>query len=91
VSTVELKQQRGKPGRFKQVVSKLKGKKDKEKPYIPLGRLSAISLHTYKEKPYIPLGRLSAISLHTYKEKPYIPLGRLSAISLHTYKVCISV
>ncbi|KAH3804851.1 hypothetical protein DPMN_133143 [Dreissena polymorpha] len=35
LSTAEIKQ-RPKPGRFKQVVSKLKGKKDKEKTYIPL-------------------------------------------------------
>ncbi|XP_052783557.1 diacylglycerol kinase delta-like isoform X2 [Mya arenaria] len=36
VPTVEIKH-RPKPGRFKQVVSKLKGKKDKDKSYIPLG------------------------------------------------------
>ncbi|XP_060578778.1 diacylglycerol kinase delta-like isoform X3 [Ruditapes philippinarum] len=35
LASVEMKP-RPKPGKFKQVVSKLKGKKDKEKPYIPL-------------------------------------------------------
>ena len=36
LSAIELKQPRPKQGKVKQVFSKLKGKKDKDKGYIPL-------------------------------------------------------